>query len=287
MIKLNLQMFAEGEAPAGAMDGGAAGSAAGNGTGGQENQTQAMTPFQQMIQEGPGKAEFEQAVGQRVQEALKERFKNQADYKRQVQSYAPIMQELGRRYQMDARDTAGIYAKMTDDLSLYQQEADQKGMTPEAVRTMHRLQAEADQAKAQAQMATERAQMENHFRGLAMQAEELKQTFPSFDLMQEMANPRFVRMTSPQGGLSVKDAFYAIHGEEIQRQTMQYTAQQAGQRIAASVQAGASRPMENGQRRQGPVNAQPVDIGKMDKKTRAKYMERIRAGEEINFVDKY
>lgn len=287
MIRLNLQVFAEGEAPAGAMDGGAAGSAAGNGAGGQESQTQAMTPFQQMIQEGPGKAEFEQAVGQRVQEALKERFKNQTDYRRQVQAYAPIMQELGRRYQMDARDVRGIYAKMTDDLSLYQQEADQKGMTPEAVRTMHRLQAEADQAKAQAQIATERAQMENHFRGLAMQAEELKQTFPSFDLMQEMANPRFVRMTSPQGGLSVKDAFYAIHGEEIQRQTMQYTAQQAGQRIAASVQAGASRPMENGQRRQGPVNAQPVDVAKMSKAQRKEYRERIQKGEIINFRDKY
>lgn len=286
MIKLNLQMFAEGEAPAGAMDGGAAGSAAGNGAGGQENQTQ-MTPFQQMIQEGPGKAEFEQAVGQRVQEVMADRSKERAYYKRQMQAYEPIMQELGRTYQMDPRDVKGIYAKMTDDLSLYQKEADESGMTPEAVRTMHRIKAEAEKAKAEAEIVTEQAQLDRHWRSLAMQGEELKQTFPNFDLMRELANPRFLRMTSPQGGLTVKDAFYAIHGEEIQRQTMQYTAQQAGQRIAASVQAGASRPMENGQRRQGPVNAQPVDIGKMDKKTRAKYMERIRAGEEINFVDKY
>ena len=185
-----------------------------------------------------------------------------------------------------AGDVDGIYKKMTDDLSLYQEEADKRGMSPEAVRTMHRLEEEARQAKAQAQIATEEAQLRNHFQSLSNQAEQLKQTFPSFDLMQEMANPQFVRMTSPQVGLSVKDAFYAIHGEEIQRQTMQYTAQQAGQRIAASVQAGASRPAENGQRRQGPVNV-AVDIAHMDKKTRAQYMKRIRAGEEINFVDKF
>lgn len=281
MEKLNLQLFADGTAPAE----GANGVDTGGATGGQENQQQAMTPFQQMIQ-GEGKAEFEQAVGQRVQAAIRERFKNQADERRNAQRYLPIMQELGRRYQLDAGDVDGIYKKMTDDLSLYQEEADKRGMSPEAVRTMHRLEEEARQAKAQAQIATEEAQLRNHFQGLAQQAEQLKQTFPSFDLMQEMANPQFVRMTSPQVGLSVKDAFYAIHGEEIQRQTMQYTAQKAGQRIAASVQAGASRPAENGQRRQGPVNV-AVDIAHMDKKTRAKYMERIRAGEEINFVDKF
>ncbi len=67
---------------------------------------------------------------------------------------------------------------------------------------------------------------------------------------------------------------------------MQYAAQQAGQKIAASVRAGASRPMENGMsRQQTPVNM-GVDIANMDKATREQYKKRIKNGELINFVDK-
>ncbi|MBR3105867.1 MAG: hypothetical protein IKH30_01635 [Clostridia bacterium] len=281
MRKLNLQLFAEGEGQA--MQSG--GDVTGGEAGGQESQAQQLTPFQQMIQ-GEGKAEFEHAVGQRVQAAIQQRFKNNADYKRQLNSYAPIMQELSRRYGVDAGDAQGIYAKMTDDLSLYQKEADETGNSPETVRDMHRLRAEVERARAAEAQSAEDAALNRHIEQVAKQADELKKVFPTFDLMTEMANPAFVRMTSPGVGLSVKDAYYAIHGEEIAQEAMRYTAQQAGQRLAASVQAGASRPMENGQRRQGPVNMQ-VDIAHMSKADQERYAQRIKNGEIINFVDKF
>lgn len=279
MEKLNLQLFAEGEgqeASGGDVTGGQAG--------GQESQAQQLTPFQQMIQ-GEGKAEFEHAVGQRVQAAIQERFKNNRDFKRQLNDMAPIMQELSRRYGVDAGDAKGIYAKMTDDLSMYQDEADRTGNSPETVRDMHRLRAEVERARAAEKQSADDAAMNRHIERVAKQADELKKVFPNFDLMTEMANPAFVRMTSPGVGLSVKDAYYAIHGEEIAQEAMRYTAQQAGQRLAASVQAGASRPVENGQRRQGPVNMQ-VDITHMDRATQERYAQRIKNGELINFVDK-
>ena len=128
--------------------------------------------------------------------------------------------------------------------------------------------------------------LRQHFARLARQAEELKKTFPGFDLMQELRNPAFVRMTAPGTGVSVKDAFYAVHGEDIQRDSMQYAAIQAGRRIAASVQAGASRPLENGVQAAAPVTI-GIDIRGMDKKQREEYRRRIHSGEIINFMDKY
>lgn len=282
MEKLNLQLFADEQGAAASAGVDTSGQAAGQAA---EQTQQQLTPFQQMIQ-GEGKAEYEQAVGQRVQQAIAQRFKNQKDMQAELNQSRAIMAELGKKYQMDPRDVKGIYTKMTDDLDQYREEADKEGMTPEAVRTMHRLQNEAQRAREEAAMATEQMRTQQHFRSLAEQAEQLKQTFPSFDLMKELENPRFLRMTSPSVGISVKDAFYAIHGEEIQKQTMQYTAQQAGQRIAASVQAGASRPMENGMTRQNPVNM-GVDIAHMDKKTRAEYAKRIKNGEIIDFTTKF
>ena len=133
--------------------------------------------------------------------------------------------------------------------------------------------------------AQREAALRRHFDGLARQAEELRRTFPDFDLMREMRNPAFLRMTAPGTGVSVKDAFFAVHGEDIQRESMRYAAAQAGRRIAASVQAGASRPVENGIQAPAPVMI-GVDIRGMNKKQREEYRRRIRSGEIINFSDR-
>lgn len=145
-----------------------------------------------------------------------------------------------------------------------------------------RFRTRQEQAPAQAQPADA---LRRHFESLSRQGEALREVFPGFDIMQEMRNPEFVRLTAPGTGVSVKDAFYALHGEEIQRDSMRYAAQRAGERLAASVQAGASRPLENGMLKPAPVSL-GVDIRGMDKKTREEYRRRIHSGETINFTDK-
>lgn len=280
MQVMDLQRFAEeqgaGAAPASA-DTGVGSTEAPQETGAE------MSAFQQLIN-GDGKAEYEAEVGRRIDAAIRERFKNQRDWQAEKRQYSSIMQELGSKFGVDPSDAAGIYTKLTDDLSMYREEADKNGVTPEVQREIHRMKAE-NQRLREAERATEQERaMDAHVRNIAQQAAKMKEAFPDFDLKTEMQNPRFVRMTSPGVGLSVEDAYFAIHGREIQRQTMQYTAQQAAQRVASSVRAGASRPMENGMQRQNPVNM-GVDIAHMDKKTRAEYRDRIRRGEKINFRD--
>ena len=134
--------------------------------------------------------------------------------------------------------------------------------------------------------ARKEAGLRQHFAKLTREAEELKKTFPDFDLTREMTNPAFARMTSPEIGVSVKDAFYAVHGEDIQRESMLYAALQASRRIAASVQAGAGRPVENGIQGSAPVVI-GVDIRGMSRKQREEYRRRIHSGEAINFRDRY
>lgn len=287
MVNMDLQRFAgeEGaQSAGGGVDTNAAGSA-GSGAGTAAGQTTGQgSPFEQLIN-GQYKQEYEAAVGQRVQQAIQQRFRNQRDLQKQLDAQAPIMQQVAQRYGMDASDADGIYKKMTDDLSLYREEADKRGVSPEVVRDMKRLEARNAQLAKENERYTEQGRLEEHFRKMSQEAEELKKQFPGFDLMQEMNNPAFVRMTQPGSGMSVENAFWAIHGPEIQRGSVQYAAQQAGQRIAASVQAGASRPLENGMAGNGPVNM-ALDIAHMDKKTREAYRQRIRNGETINFKDK-
>lgn len=258
MEKLNLQRFGE-ETEAEPMD-----SANGDVTGGESMETPegGRASFRQLIA-GTYRQDYEKAVGQRIQAAIQQRFKNQQDYKKQLDAVQPILQALGGKYGLEAADVAGISQRLLHE--------NDEAPAPE-------------QAENSGQEAPNRDFLQEHVRSVNAQAEALRQELPGFDLMAEMANPTFVRMTSPGVGMSVKDAFYAVHGQEIQRDSMEYAARQAGERIAASVMAGASRPRENGMDPAGTADM-GVNVRDMDRKTREEYRRRIRNGEKINFTD--
>lgn len=279
-MKLDLQRFAEegfaaetdventAEMPAGAQDESA--QADGN----------SVETFEELI-----KGRYKEEYQQHVQDAISRRFRNQKDLETQ---YAPITQALGQKYGLDPKDVAGIAKRLTDDDSLYAEEANRLGLPVSTVKHMKQLEMENQRYQAAQQQSQEDLALQRHFQKISQEAEELKKTFPGFDLMTEIrSNPRFARMTSPQIGISVRDAYYAIHGEEIRQQTMQAAAQQAGQRLAASVQAGATRPMENGA--QGGVPMQMgIDVAHMSRESRAEIRRRLHNGEQgIDFREKY
>ena len=80
-----------------------------------------------------------------------------------------------------------------------------------------------------------------HIRGLEQQGSRLKETMPQFDLRRELADPMFARLTSPLVGMSVEDAYYALHRKELQQNLARATA--VG--LSRSIQAGRMRPEEN------------------------------------------
>ncbi|MBQ3489653.1 MAG: hypothetical protein IJA86_03580 [Clostridia bacterium] len=81
----------------------------------------------------------------------------------------------------------------------------------------------------------------SHIARLEEEAEELKKTFPGFDLYRELKNPVFARLTSPENGIHAADAYYAIHRKEIQ--AMQTEAAYAQPSVP---EQQAKRPQENG-----------------------------------------
>ena len=217
--------------------------------------------FQQLIR-GKWHDAYEQAVGQRIQSAIQQRFRNQKDWQKQIKEWTPIAQALSEKYGLAPDDYQGILERMTAE-SGQGQARPAPGNVPAP--------------------AGEDAFLRRHFDRMALEAEEMKRRFPGFDLQKEMRDPAFVRLTAPGSGMSVKDAFFALHGEEIQRDTIRYAASQARDRIAASVRAGASRPMENGMEKPGSAQL-AVDIEGMDRQAREEYRRRIRSGETIDFV---
>ena len=69
----------------------------------------------------------------------------------------------------------------------------------------------------------------------------MRQSFPEFDLRNELRDPMFARLTSPYVGLSVEDAYYAVH----RRQLQQAAARAMVGGISRNIQARRLRPQEN------------------------------------------
>ena len=126
----------------------------------------------------------------------------------------------------------------------------------------------------------EEQKLRNHFMKLEQQGEAMKKVFPNFDLRKERQNPVFARMTSPNVGISVQDAYYAVHRNEIMSAGMQVAAQKTAQKISNNIQAGARRPQENGTSGQAP-SVTTFDYRSMSPEQRKALKDRIRSGEKI------
>ena len=119
------------------------------------------------------------------------------------------------------------------------------------------------------------AQFRQHILTLERQGEAMKAAFPGFDLRRELRNPAFARMTAPDVGVSVEDAYYALHRGEIQSAAMQVTAQKTAQMISDSIRSGALRPVENGAASQG-ATVSTFDYRGASREQREALKRRIR-----------
>ena len=72
------------------------------------------------------------------------------------------------------------------------------------------------------------------------EAEALRESVPDFDLLHELEDPDFLRMTAPHSGIALADAYYARHRAERERET----ARRSLEAVSRSLQSGGARPRE-------------------------------------------
>ena len=194
----------------------------------------------------------------------------------------PALELLARKHGQDPAniDYEALAKAISDDESFYEDKALEMGVSVETAMKID--QQERDNARQQRQEAQtlEQQKFQQHIMKLEQQGEAMKKVFPNFDLRTELKNPAFARMTSPNVGISVEDAYYAVHRNEIQTAAMQVTAQKTAQKISNAIQAGSRRPDENGTSGQAP-SVTTFDYRSMSPEQRKALKDRIRSGEKI------
>lgn len=188
----------------------------------------------------------------------------------------PIIGILAARHNLDLNnlDYDKLVAAVKEDDAYYEDIALEWG---ESVPKVKREVQEKTEAAAQQRAETrtlEEQRFQEHISRLERQGEEMKKTFPDFDLRTELKNPTFARMTSI--GLSVEDAYYAVHRKDITEAQRQAAAAQTAQQISYAIQNNSRRPDENGTTGSAP-SVTTFDYSKASRGEREALKAKIRA----------
>ena len=183
-----------------------------------------------------------------MQSVVQSRLKSAKAAEENLAKLAPALELLARKHNLDTAnmDYDAIAKAISDDDAYYEDMALEKGMTLEAAKKLDQQEREHARQQREEARNLEEQKLRNHFMKLEQQGEAMKKVFPNFDLRKELQNPVFARMTSPNVGVSVEDAYHAVHRKEIMTAGMQVTAQKTKEQISNAIQAGARRPDENG-----------------------------------------
>ena len=114
-----------------------------------------------------------------------------------------------------------------------------------------------------------------HFARLCAEADALHRADPGFDIDTALRDPAFVRLTAPDVGVPVADAWYALHRREYAETLRRESLEQA----AAAVASGSLRPREGGRTSGGELLG--TDPRHMTAAQRAELRDRIKRGERV------
>ena len=110
----------------------------------------------------------------------------------------------------------------------------------------------------------------SHYDGMHRQAAELAGKYPDFDLQKELDNPTFLRLTGPEIGLPLEDAYMAVHHRELTRAI----AERSRIELSNAIRAGSARPAEHGMGAKAP-SVVTFDYKNATKTQRAAFKKQI------------
>lgn len=254
--------------------------------GAQQEQDAGQSPAAEGHEEAPDlekewaelkKGKFKDYYGRDVQSTVQERFKAN---KATEDKLSQLQSKLAMRYNVADDDFEGVMAALDGDNHAFEQEAMERGMSVDALKQLKELEAFKTQQDRISEQQRQQDEFQRHYEKLVQQSESVKAMFPGFNLLAELQNPTFARLTAPDVGISVMDAYQVVHRDEIQPMAMQVAVQKTQERMSQSIQANANRPTENGLSRSAALDVRD-DPSKWSKADREEVKRRVRMGEKI------
>ena len=213
-----------------------------------------------------------------MQAVIQARLRSAKGAEETLGKLTPALEVLARQHGLDPAnpDYDALAKAINDDESFYEDKALEMGVDVATARKIDQEERDTARQQRDQERTIEQQRNQQHIMKLIQQEEAMKKVFPNFDLRTELQNPVFARMTSPNVGISVEDAYYAVHRQELQSASMQVAAQKTAQKISNAIQAGSRRPSENGTSGQAP-SVTTFDYSKASPEQRAAFKQYLRS----------
>jgi hypothetical protein len=243
---------------------------------GEQVNTDARTAeFEELI-----KGKFKDLYDARVQDTIQRRLKGNEATVQRYNALAPVLDLLAGKYGVKADDIDALSKAIEDDETFYEDEALEKGLTVEQVKSIRKMERENAQLKAEREAQKNREQADRTYAAWMQQAEQVKGIYPSFDLASELQDEQFRNLL--RSNVPIQTAYEVIHKDEIIPAAMQFTAQRVTEKVANSVRAGQRRPSEGAMAGANAVSVKS-DVSQLTRADREEIARRVARGEKIRF----
>lgn len=224
-----------------------------------------------------------------IQSMMRARLKADKGAAENLKALAPALEVLARNYKLDISkgvDYAALAKAVEDDNQYYEDKALDMGVDVETAKKADQDERTTARVQREHQDELQQQMYDQHMARLEQQAAKMKQMFPGFDLRTELRNPVFSRMTSPGVNLSLKDAYFAVHREELEAQSAQVVAQKTMEKAAAAIQSGSRRPVEAGTASQAPSVYNPKTYDQMTPEERKAFRDEIHRRGSVPLINR-
>ena len=243
---------------------------------GEVNTDQRTAKFEELI-----KGEYKDLYDARVQDTIRQRLKGNEATVNKYNQLAPVLDLLAGKYGVKADDIEALSKAIEDDETFYEDEALEKGLTVEQVKSIRKMERENAQLKAERDARQTEEQANATLAAWMQQSDKLKTIYPSFDLSTELQNAQFRQLL--QSNVPVQTAYEVVHKDEIIPAAMHFTAQKVTEKVANSVRAGQRRPAEGAMAGSGAAVNIKSDVSQLTRADREEIARRVARGEKIRF----
>ena len=224
---------------------------------------------------------FHDMLGQRVSEAIQNRFKNQADLQAQVNGIVDDLSPLFMNYGLQSGDFEGLKAAVQSDENFYRSGAEREGLDVNQYKEMLKLKADAERGRRISEAFQNEQARQARYAEWEADASELQEAFPAFDLGLEIEhNEQFKQLLD--SGVDVRTAFLTSHMDEILNGANAYAQKTATANVVNTIQQRAARPME-GALNHAPAIQRKSDPSSLSNEDLDEINRRVAAGETISF----
>ena len=226
------------------------------------------------------KGKYKEQYNKRTQDTVQKRLKATKEKGDRYDELTPTLEMLAKKYGVDATDIKALNRAIEEDDSYYEEEALEKGITVDQLKSIRKMERENADLKRQMNEQNVRENANKLYASWMNQAEAIKNVYPSFDLNVEMQNPKFTDLL--KNNIDIRTAYEVLHKDEIIPAAMQFTAKKVEQQMTNKIIANGARPVENGINAQSSVVTKS-DVSQLSKADIAEINRRVARGEKIRF----